>query len=255
MKKVKLNLLGLDANAMNLIAAFRKVAKKQGFEREWIEKITAEAISGNYDHVIQTLIEHTTDELEEAPVPVIPTVDTDICEKEGGAYWGNRGNYQNLSDKMFNELVPLSGDANTPEGELLRRISKFYYDVYNNGLGNDYRDYATFIIDRKNDFSPYISPENLAIILPKLQAYVDMVNCSTCKGERYYYIEEECYNCDQGEDDDGNFCEGCCGSGTNRVEAECEICSSKEGEAFVNSKSLDTLVDAIVLYVNKNLNK
>ena len=51
-------------------------------------------------------------------------------------YWGNKGKYQEKYDTLWEELVPDEGRASTQHGELLRLISKVYYDRYNNGFGN-----------------------------------------------------------------------------------------------------------------------
>jgi len=48
-------------------------------------------------------------------------------------YWSEKGKYQKAYDYFYPKLVPNSGPASTPEGELLRVISKFYYRFYNDG--------------------------------------------------------------------------------------------------------------------------
>ena len=52
-KKVKLNLVGLDGNAMSLMAAFRRQAKKEGWTEE--EMVTThhfpQAVSKNFGKV------------------------------------------------------------------------------------------------------------------------------------------------------------------------------------------------------------
>ena len=56
-KKVKLNLVGLDGNAMSLMAAFRRQAKKEGWTEEEIKPVIEKCMSGNYDNLLRTLIE------------------------------------------------------------------------------------------------------------------------------------------------------------------------------------------------------
>ena len=51
-------------------------------------------------------------------------------------YWDNCGRYQEDYDRLFPQLVPKVGNADTKDGELLRSISKLYYDLFNNGWGN-----------------------------------------------------------------------------------------------------------------------
>ena len=55
-KKVDLSLLHLDGNAFYLIGAFRKQARKEGWTSEEIEEVTNECASGDYDHLLQTLM-------------------------------------------------------------------------------------------------------------------------------------------------------------------------------------------------------
>lgn len=58
-KKVELDLEGLDGNAFMLIGAWRKQARREGWTAEEIEAVTKEAQSGDYDHLLQTLMEYT----------------------------------------------------------------------------------------------------------------------------------------------------------------------------------------------------
>jgi hypothetical protein len=59
MKKVKMKLIGLDGNAFSLMGAFRQNAKKQGWNKEEIDKVIKECMSGDYNHLLVTLMEHT----------------------------------------------------------------------------------------------------------------------------------------------------------------------------------------------------
>jgi len=52
-------------------------------------------------------------------------------------YWCEKGKFQKAYDYFYPKLVPTRGYAKTPEGELLRIISKVYYRYYNDG---DYYD-------------------------------------------------------------------------------------------------------------------
>jgi hypothetical protein len=54
-KKVTLTLVGLDGNAFSLLGAFRRQAKKEGWTEAEIKPVTDEAMSGNYDHLLETL--------------------------------------------------------------------------------------------------------------------------------------------------------------------------------------------------------
>lgn len=58
-RKVTLDLVGLDGNAYVLMGAFSKQAKREGWEKEEIEKVLSECRSGDYDHLVQVLMDHT----------------------------------------------------------------------------------------------------------------------------------------------------------------------------------------------------
>ena len=60
--KVKLELEGLNGNALSLMGAFRKAAIKQGFKKEEIDKVLAECRSGDYAHLLETLQDNIEDE-------------------------------------------------------------------------------------------------------------------------------------------------------------------------------------------------
>ena len=60
-KKVKMRLDGLNANAFVLLGRFAKEAKRQGWTEEEIKTVVDKAKSGNYDHLLTTLIDHTED--------------------------------------------------------------------------------------------------------------------------------------------------------------------------------------------------
>ena len=56
-------------------------------------------------------------------------------------YWNGEGQYQDLFDKHWKNLVPESGRADTAEGNALRAIAKINYDIFNNGAGNIVNQY------------------------------------------------------------------------------------------------------------------
>jgi hypothetical protein len=56
-------------------------------------------------------------------------------------YWNGKGQYQDLFDKHFKNLVPEIGRADTAGGNALRAIAKTNYDVFNNGAGNIVNQY------------------------------------------------------------------------------------------------------------------
>lgn len=93
----------------------------------------------------------------------------------GKSYWGENGAYQNLYDSLWEQLVPASGYATTIHGEMIRAISRLFYEYCNNGNGN--------ALDRK------------------------METCHSCGGWGY----EENYNED--EEQESEDCSSCDGRG------------------------------------------
>lgn len=64
-KTVKLTFLDGDAfslNAFSLMGAFKRAARKQGWNQAEIETVLKEAKSGDYNHLLATLLTHTEDE-------------------------------------------------------------------------------------------------------------------------------------------------------------------------------------------------
>lgn len=55
-KKVSLQLEGLDGNAFALMGAFSRQARREGWTPQEIESVLAECRSGDYDHLLQTLM-------------------------------------------------------------------------------------------------------------------------------------------------------------------------------------------------------
>jgi len=51
-------------------------------------------------------------------------------------YWNGEGQYQDLFDKHWRNLVPVVGEADTPEGNVIRAIARVNHDVFNNGACN-----------------------------------------------------------------------------------------------------------------------
>lgn len=64
-KKVQMTLVGLDGNAFSLMGAFQKNARRQGWDKEEIDKVLTECRSGDYDNLLCVLMDHV-DEIDEA---------------------------------------------------------------------------------------------------------------------------------------------------------------------------------------------
>lgn len=56
--KVNFDLTSVDSNAFSLLGHFHKAAKRAGWSKDEIEKVKAEAMHGDYDHLVATLMEH-----------------------------------------------------------------------------------------------------------------------------------------------------------------------------------------------------
>ena len=61
-KEVELELVGLDGNAFSLMGAFSQAARRQGWKAENIKVIMDECMKGDYNHLLCTLMDHTTSE-------------------------------------------------------------------------------------------------------------------------------------------------------------------------------------------------
>ena len=61
MKKVKLNLEGVDGNAFAILGTFQKHARRQGWTKQEIDQVTNKATEGDYNHLIATIVEHIED--------------------------------------------------------------------------------------------------------------------------------------------------------------------------------------------------
>lgn len=57
--RVSMNLVGLGGNTFALMGEFQKNARRQGWEREEIDKVLDECTSGDYNHLLRVLMAHT----------------------------------------------------------------------------------------------------------------------------------------------------------------------------------------------------
>lgn len=58
-KKVRLQLVGLDGNAFALMGAFQRAARRQGWTPEEIKPVLDDCMSGDYDHLLNVLMDNT----------------------------------------------------------------------------------------------------------------------------------------------------------------------------------------------------
>ncbi|MDG5490622.1 hypothetical protein [Psychroserpens sp. SPM9] len=57
-KTVNLDLVGVNGNAFAVMGVFQKQARKEGWSTSEIEMVLAEAKSGDYDHLLATIMNH-----------------------------------------------------------------------------------------------------------------------------------------------------------------------------------------------------
>ena len=57
-------------------------------------------------------------------------------QKKEGSYWDGNGLYQEEYDKLYTELVPDRGMANTLHGQLILSVNRLGWDYWNNGYCN-----------------------------------------------------------------------------------------------------------------------
>ena len=63
--KVRMSLVGLDGNAFSLLGAFASAARRQGWTREEIAEVRADAMAGDYDHLLCVLMDHCEEDADE----------------------------------------------------------------------------------------------------------------------------------------------------------------------------------------------
>ena len=57
-KYVSLDLADSDGNAFAVMANFQRAAKREGWKSEEIDKVLTEAKSGDYSHLLGTILDH-----------------------------------------------------------------------------------------------------------------------------------------------------------------------------------------------------
>jgi hypothetical protein len=62
--KVDFDPTTVDSNAFSLLGHFAKAAKISGWTEDQIEEVKKEAMSGDYDHLVSTIVQHC--DLEES---------------------------------------------------------------------------------------------------------------------------------------------------------------------------------------------
>lgn len=65
--KVEMRLVGEDGNAFAVLGRFRRAAHRAGWTPNEIRVVIEEATSGNYDHLLATILRHVEEPGEETP--------------------------------------------------------------------------------------------------------------------------------------------------------------------------------------------
>jgi hypothetical protein len=65
LQKVKVDLVGEDGNALLILGRVTRAMKKAGYPKNVIDSFLKEAQSGDFDHLLQTVMEWTEDSDED----------------------------------------------------------------------------------------------------------------------------------------------------------------------------------------------
>lgn len=111
---------------------------------------------------------------EECSLPANLVIPYEFAQPE--SYWNHTGKYQEQYDRLWKELVPPEGNADTYHGEVLRICSRLYYDYYNNGLCNCY-DVNTDYSDDDEDYEETTTEVNryTSEQMEKLAEYIKLL--------------------------------------------------------------------------------
>ena len=58
-EKVQFDIANSDGNAFALIGGWKRAARREGWSEDEIETVIADAMSGDYDHLVQTIMEYS----------------------------------------------------------------------------------------------------------------------------------------------------------------------------------------------------
>ena len=184
-------------------------------------------------------------------------------------YWtSNPENSEDIyikeGNKLFKKLVPDKGKSETVHGEILRTISKFIYDLHNNGLGN-YDVYLTQFEELISNIEMTNMPmsEKAEMYKKQIAELIKKVKENNQKSRTKTIEEPEEVDCECGNNPD---CPDCGGEGwyvdydnyddTTEQEEDFEINVVPQLETLrYNIEGLDALMDDVVRFVYKIENK
>jgi len=180
-------------------------------------------------------------------------------EKYSPKYWNKSATDYNTYQKLFDKLVPAQGEADTTEGEMLRIISSYHYDQYNNGhcnISSKMSDYETLLSLLNNSDIVLLGNSNHAI---KNIANLITIVEALLEADTEVYDTETCTECDGDGEIDGETCYECGGSG--EVEDIYAMSDYDDAESELNSttdrymrndndmEALDDLIHSIIQYL------
>ena len=58
-EKVQIDIANSDGNAFALIGGWKRAARREDWSEDDIEAVIAEAMSSDYDHLVQTIMEYS----------------------------------------------------------------------------------------------------------------------------------------------------------------------------------------------------
>lgn len=93
-KKVKIQLVGLDGNAFNLMGAWQREARRQGWKKPEIDAVITKCTSGDYNNLLCTLMNNS----EEPETESDSEEDADECPHCGAKLDENGGCIDNCGE-------------------------------------------------------------------------------------------------------------------------------------------------------------
>lgn len=100
-------------------------------------------------------------------------------------YWNNNGKYQKTYNRIWECLIPPSGEAGNSDAEAVRCVSRLYYDFFNNGFCNAVED-STFTRYYLNMFNTVVRYLGLSVT-PRIELEDKLLSGNDDEIE--YYLE------------------------------------------------------------------
>jgi len=86
-----------------------------------------------------------------------------------GTYWGGKGKFRKEYDEMIKH-IPGTGKANDPVIEIIRCLTNFYYDRYNNAHSNSRSEEATKV---RRFMKKHGAPKHLKFIISQFNSELE----------------------------------------------------------------------------------